>query len=122
MLTTPGQLLVNSVLPEEYRDHTRTLGQDEVDALMQRVALEHPEKYREISHALVQLGRNAAFDEGSTITLDDLVPVVDKKPLLDLVRKQEAAIRKDRRLTDEQKDDAISTLYGEATKRITEET
>ena len=122
MLTTPGQLLVNSVLPEEYRDHTRTLGQDEVDALMQRVALEHPEKYREISHALVQLGRNAAFDEGSTITLDDLVPVVDKKPLLDLVRKQEAAIRKDRRLTDEQKDDAISTLYGEATKRITDET
>lgn len=122
MLTTPGQLLVNSVLPEEYRDHTRTLGQDEVDALMQRIALEHPEKYREISHALVQLGRNAAFDEGSTITLDDLVPVVDKKPLLDLVRKQEAAIRKDRRLTDEQKDDAISTLYGEATKRITEET
>lgn len=122
MLTTPGQLLVNSVLPEEYRDHTRTLGQDEVDALMQRIALEHPEKYREISHALVQLGRNAAFDEGSTITLDDLVPVVDKKPLLDLVRKQEAAIRKDRRLTDEQKDDAISTLYSEATKRITEET
>ena len=122
MLTTPGQLLVNSVLPEEYRDHTRTLGQDEVDALMQRVALEHPEKYREISHALVQLGRNAAFDEGSTITLDDLVPVVDKKPLLDLVRKQEAAIRKDRRLTDEQKDDAIATLYGEATKRITDET
>lgn len=122
MLTTPGQLLVNSVLPEEYRDHTRTLGQDEVDALMQRVALERPEKYREISHALVQLGRNAAFDEGSTITLDDLVPVVDKKPLLDLVRKQEAAIRKDRRLTPEQKDDAIATLYGEATKRITDET
>lgn len=119
MLTTPGQLMVNSALPPEYRDYTRTLGQDEIDDMLGRMAVEHPEKYKEVTHALVQLGRNAAFDEGGTITLHDLVPVVDKKPILATVKREADAIRADSRLTPEQKEDAISTLYGEATKRLT---
>lgn len=122
MLATPGQLLVNEALPPELRDYSRTLGQDEIDALLGQLAREHPEKYREVCWKLVQLGRNAAFDEGSTITLNDLVPVVDKRPLLDMVHKQERAIRSDRRLTKEQQDEAIEALYGEATKRLTKET
>lgn len=122
MLATPGQLLVNEALPPELRDYSRTLGQDEINSLLGQLAREHPEKYREVCWRLVQLGRNAAFDEGSTITLNDLVPVVDKRPVLDMVRRQERAIRADRRLTPEQKDSAIETLYGEATKRLTDET
>lgn len=122
MLATPGQLLVNEALPPELRDYSRTLGQDEINSLLERLAREHPERYREVCWRLVQLGRNAAFDEGSTITLNDLVPVVDKRPLLDLVRRQERAILADRRLTQAQKDEAIETLYGEATKRLTDET
>lgn len=122
MLATPGQLLVNEALPPDLRDYSRTLGQDEINSLLGQLAREHPEQYRKVCWRLVQLGRNAAFDEGSTITLNDLVPVVDKRPLLDEVKRQEKAIRSDRRLTDEQKDDAIETLYGEATKRLTEET
>lgn len=122
MLATPGQLLVNEALPPEYRDYTRTLGQDEIDALLGRIAHEKPEAYKAVTHRLVQLGRNAAFDEGSTITLDDLVPVVDKKPMLDLVRQQEAGIRANPKLSDKEKDEAIETLYSEATKRLTKET
>lgn len=122
MLATPGQLLVNEALPPELRDYTRTLGQDEINALLGQLAREHPERYREVCWKLVQLGRNAAFDEGSTITLNDLVPVVDKRPLLDEVKRQEQAILSDSRLTQAQKDDAIEALYGEATKRLTDET
>ena len=122
MLATPGQLLVNEALPPELRDYSRTLGQDEINSLLGQLAREHPDKYREVCWKLVQLGRNAAFDEGSTITLNDLVPVVDKKPMLDAVRKQERAILSDRRLTQDQKEEAIETLYGEATKRLTDET
>lgn len=122
MLATPGQLLVNEALPPEYRDYTRTLGQDEIDALLGRIAHEKPEAYKAVTHKLVQLGRNAAFDEGSTITLDDLVPVVDKKPMLDLVQQQEANIRANPKLSDKEKDEAIETLYAEATKRLTQET
>ena len=122
MLATPGQLLVNEALPPEYRDYTRTLGQDELKDLLGRIAHEKPEAYKTVTHKLVQLGRNAAFDEGSTITLDDLVPVVDKRPMLDLVKKQEEAIRANPKLSDKDKDAAIDTLYSEATKRLTEET
>ena len=122
MLTTPGQLLVNEVLPPEFRDYTRTLGQDELKELLGRIAEERPEVYRQVTHDLVQLGRHAAFDEGATITLDDLVPVVDKKPMLDLGRRQEEAIRTNRRLSESEKDEALDTLYSEATKRLTEET
>ena len=107
MLATPGQLLVNEALPPELRDYSRTLGQDEINALLGQLAREHPDRYREVCWKLVQLGRNAAFDEGSTITLNDLVPVVDKKPLLDEVKRQERAILSDRRLTKEQKDEAL---------------
>ena len=122
MLATPGQLLVNEALPPDLRDYSRTLGQDEINALLGRLAQEHPDQYREVCWRLVQLGRNAAFDEGSTITLNDLVPVVDKRPLLDEVRRQERAIRSDRRLTGEQREAALESLYGEATKRLTDET
>ena len=122
MLATPGQLLVNEALPPELRDYSRTLGQDEINALLGQLAREHPDKYREVCWRLVQLGRNAAFDEGSTITLNDLVPVVDKKPLLDEVKAREQQILFDKRLTQSQKDELIETLYGEATKRLTDET
>ena len=122
MLATPGQLLVNEALPPEYRDYTRTLGQDELKDLLGRIAHEKPEVYKDVTHKLVQLGRNAAFDEGATIALDDLVPVVDKRPMLDLVKKQEEAIRANPKLSDKDKDAAIDTLYSEATKRLTEET
>lgn len=113
---------MNEALPPEYRDYTRTLGQDELKDLLGRIAHEKPEAYKTVTHKLVQLGRNAAFDEGSTITLDDLVPVVDKRPMLDLVKKQEEAIRANPKLSDKDKDAAIDTLYSEATKRLTEET
>lgn len=122
MLATPGQLLVNEALPPEFRDYTRTLGQDEIDALLARIAQEKPEVYRQVTHDLVQLGRNAAFDEGSTISLNDFAPVIDKQPMLDTVKRESEKIRRNPKLTEAQKDDAIETLYSEAAKRLTEET
>ena len=111
MLATPGQLLVNEALPPEFRDYTRTLGQDEINDLLGRLAREQPEKYKEVCWKLVQLGRNAAFDEGSTITLNDLVPVIDKQPMLDTVRREADKIRNNPKLTDAQKDDAIESMF-----------
>lgn len=122
MLTTPGQLLVNEILPEELRDYSSTLGQDEINDRLRRLAETHPDKYRDVTWKMVQLGRNAAFDEGSTITLNDLVPVVNKAPLIDVVRQKEKEIYSNPALTPDQKEEAIETLYGEATKRLTDET
>ena len=122
MTTTVGQILVNDALPPELRDYARTLGKDETDDILGEIARTRPDEYRDICKRLVDLGRNGAFDEGATITLGDLVPVVDKKPMLDLVRRQSAAIRASRRLSESEKDDAIAELYDMATKRLTDET
>lgn len=62
--TTLGQLLINSALPEDLRDHNRVLDKKGVKALFQRVAEEYPEKYREISHRISDIGRHVAYTTG----------------------------------------------------------
>lgn len=62
--TTVGQLLVNDVLPEELRDYHRTLDNKTLKGLLRQVASQHPEKYRDISHQLNQIGRTAAQEQG----------------------------------------------------------
>ena len=62
--TTVGQLLVNESLPEELRDYNRVLDKKGLSALLQQVAREHPDKYREVSFKLNQLGQRSAQDQG----------------------------------------------------------
>ncbi len=59
-----GQLLVNEQLPEDLRDYQREMGGKEQAALLRQVAEKHPERYREISHALNQLGKTVAYRTG----------------------------------------------------------
>lgn len=59
--TTLGQLLINSALPEDLRDYNRVLDKKGVKALFQQVAEQHPEKYREISHRISNIGRHVAY-------------------------------------------------------------
>lgn len=61
---TAGQVMVNEALPEELRDYERTLDGKGLAALMQRVAQEHPDKYREVSKRLSDLGRDVAYHTG----------------------------------------------------------
>lgn len=62
--TTVGQLLINDALPEELRDYSRVLDKKGVHSLLQQVARQHPEKYREISFRLNQIGQRSAQDQG----------------------------------------------------------
>ena len=62
--TTVGQLLVNDALPDELRDYSRVLDKKGVHSLLQQVARQHPEKYREVSFRLNQIGQRAAQDQG----------------------------------------------------------
>src|SRR3954470_6271647 len=62
--TTVGQALVNHVLPEQLRDHTRVLDKKGLASLLQRVAEEHPDKYNEVSHQLGKIGQETAFHSG----------------------------------------------------------
>ena len=118
MITTIGQVMVNKALPEEFRDPNRVMDKTETDKILGEVAHKYPERYREISHQLVELGRNASFDEGVTLRLSDIRGPVNIQPLLQDLRKKEQTIRKDRQMPQQDKDEALETLYGETQQAI----
>ena len=62
--TTLGQLLVNDALPERLRDRNRVLDKKGMSTLLEQVANEHPDEYRDISKALADIGREAATESG----------------------------------------------------------
>lgn len=92
MQTTIGQVLVNEAIPEAYRDYGRVMSKDEADDVLSRIAHEQPERYREVSHTLMQLGRNAAFEEGTTLRLSDLTSPTDRSKHIAFVNKKEDEI------------------------------
>ena len=116
--STLGQILVNDALPEEYRDYTRTLGKDEADAVLGDVARKYPERYKDVSWRFMQLGREHAYLDGTTLRLSDLIPVMDKEPLLKHVAQQEARIKADKTMTPEEKEQTLSGVYSQVHKHI----
>lgn len=120
--TTIGQILVNDALPDEYRDHTRVMDKGAADDVLTKIAKKYPERYKDISHKLVQLGANAAFEEGSTLKLSTLNPPFDKTEFLDHIAKQERAIAKNKDLTPEEREQALNTVYIEMQKFLTDKT
>ena len=117
MQTTIGQILVNEALPEEYRDYGRVLDKGGTDDLLKHIARENPKLYREISHKLLQLGRHAAFDEGTTLRLRDIHSNVDKADLLAHVKQQEARINASS-LSKEEKQEAREAVYFEVNEAL----
>lgn len=120
--TTLGQILVNDALPEQFRNYERVLNKGEADALLVQVAKDNPELYKQISWKLMQLGREAAFTEGSTLKLSDLQAPFDKSELLQHVVDQEKKIRSSKSMTDEEKQQALEGVYGEVQKLILDQT
>ena len=62
--TTIGQIMVNDALPAELRDYTRALDSKGSAALMQIIAQNHPEKYKDISKKLFDIGRDVSYNSG----------------------------------------------------------
>lgn len=112
MRTTVGQILVNDALPQRYRDYGRVLAKDQTDQLLGAIAKSDPELYRDISHKLVELGRNASFEEGTTLRLSDIFSPVDKAELLKHVEDQERRIAADKTMTKDEKQEALEGVYG----------
>jgi len=121
-VTTIGQIMVNDALPEKYRDPTRVMDKDAADAVLARMATEDPQHYREVSHQLMQLGRHASFEEGSTLRLQDLIsPSKTRKATIDFVSKKEREIELSD-MSEADKREAKSLLFSEASESISEDT
>lgn len=88
------QLLVNSILPEDLRDYSRTYDSKGISKLMAQVAELHPEQYDKIATGMVNIGRKASWNQGETLRLNDLRPTFDRAPVFAAM---DAEVKKARR-------------------------
>lgn len=72
------QLLINSLLPEDLRDYTRTYDTKAIGKLLSTVAEHYPDRYAEIAKGIADVGRKASYLQGETLHLDDLKPTFDR--------------------------------------------
>lgn len=114
MATTVGKLLVNRVLPEDLRRDDRVLDKKGLRSLLQEAAVKHPERFRELSHDLSQIGWRAAYlTGGNSFGLQHLKQTAGAKAARQRMQQQLKALLDDDSLTDEQRDQAIIKLLGQ---------
>lgn len=74
-------LLVKSVLPEDMHGMLHDYDDKSVNNFLVEVYKRYPDKYKDITHALGTLGNRASYLQGETISLKDLLPVIDTESL-----------------------------------------
>lgn len=92
-------LLVNSYLPDDLKDYTQVYDSKSINRILYAVALRHPDKFADIEKKIGDIGRNASYINGETITLKDLEPVIDRKALYDAMDAEIKALPKNRDFT-----------------------
>lgn len=115
------QLLVNSRLPKELRDYSRPLDAKGIGELMRRVASDYPEQYEDIVQHVSNIGRNASFEQGETISLQDFKPVFDRDAVLKRMDRDIAMARARFKNDDEAFKQEREKIWGRYTAEIERE-
>lgn len=111
--TTVGQLLVNDALPEDLRDYNRTLDKKALNGLLQQVARQYPDQYRDISFKLNQVGKQSAQEQGGmSFGISHLKKSEAAKKVQTRIRSQLNQILADESLTDKQRAEKIILTVG----------
>lgn len=109
--STVGQILINEALPQPLRDYNRTYDQKGLDEVLSSLAHQHPDKYREVSKKLADLGSEIAFREGGlTFGLSHLARPEAASALARQLEEQSNAIYANETMTPEQRKAAIVKL------------
>lgn len=115
---TIGQILVNEILPEEFRDYNRVMGSKEIDEVLAGIAEKYPEKYRDISAKIMRLGNRGSVEGGVTLRLSDTMAPFDRSQIYRMIDDQEKRIMSDRSLTPKEKRALVSDLYTQMTEAM----
>jgi len=119
MQTTLGQFLINNSLPEDLRDYNRKLDKPGIDKLMQEVALKYPDKYRDISYKLSQVGWKASQDSGGmSFGLQHLRRSQVSLEISKKIKEEVRSLLNNDNLTDKQRNDAIVLAVGKHQERM----
>lgn len=117
--TTIGQIMVNDALPDELKDYSRVLDTKAVQGILQTVAENHPDKYRQIAKGLMDVGRDVSYNSGGfSFGLSDLR---ESKFYHDRKLKLKAAIDSiisNRQLTDDDKNKQIVAILANSQKDL----
>jgi hypothetical protein len=89
------QLLIDSELPEDLRDPTRSYDSKSIGNLMRDIARKYPDRYEDLAKKLTDVGRLASYHQGETLTLDDLKPVLNKAAVLKQMDAEVAQAKKE---------------------------
>jgi hypothetical protein len=111
--STVGQILVNASLPEDLRDYSRVLDKSALHSLLKEVARKHPEKYKDISFELSQVGRQSAQDQGGfSFSARHLRKSKAAQAIQQKIKSELTGILADDQLTDQQRTDKIVRVVG----------
>lgn len=111
---TIGQLLVNEALPEKYRDYNRVMDGKTVQKILQQIAEEEPDNYKDSLKKLFDVGRDAAYKTGGfSFGLDALSTAVSAKKARIELESAVKQIQKNPRFDDREKNEKIvETVLG----------
>lgn len=115
MSTTVAQMMINEALPAPLRRDRHDFDKKSLHALMNELAEQHPDQYRETLHRLNTLGAQAGWEGGASISLTHLRKSAAKERILAPVKAEIERIKNDPTLTDDEVDQKItSALLGVA--------
>lgn len=117
--TTLGQVLINSALPADLRDYSRVLNKKNMVALGTEIAKRYPDKYREITRNLQDVGRETSYTtNGLSVGLDAIKPTISALKKQHEVRQRLRAILADRAADDKTRNMRILELTSNAQKEL----
>ena len=89
-VTTVGQLIINSALPEEYRDYSRVWDKTSMRKFLTDAATKLPaDQYREMIQQLTLIGlKSARQSDSSSFSLETLKPPKAKREITDRLRSE----------------------------------
>lgn len=117
--TTPGQLAVNDVLPEEMRDHNRLLDKAGISKLLAEIAAKHPDRYRDVAHELSKIGYHTAFiTGGNSFDLKHMQVSGAARKLQIEAEQKTQEIYSNPNLTTKQKEEAIINYIAPLNKKL----
>lgn len=115
------QYLVNSILPEDIRDYTRTYDSKSMNELQSLIAEKYPDRYRELVDKLMDIARKSVYNSGQTLRLSDFKPSFDKDTVIDRMNNEVQSIR-DNIKDEDKKYRAVMDVYERYASLLEKET
>jgi DNA-directed RNA polymerase subunit beta' len=117
--TTLGQLLINDALPADLQDYNRVLTKKNMTALATEIAKRYPDKYRDITKRLQDVGRDTSYTtNGLSVGLDSIRPTISAIKKQHEVRQRLRGILADRALSDKARNLKILEMTSAAQKEL----